>query len=112
MNTERIVRYCGNIAELNAPAIVSVLLNDICNLRCQTCYLENMSESNPLNRAEWNTFFESLFGDLKPNATVFVGKEVFAKDDSVEIMFDALEQRDRLQRLRMTDVGVITNGTL
>jgi MoaA/NifB/PqqE/SkfB family radical SAM enzyme len=112
MNLERNVRYSGNIAELNAPVIVSVLLNDICNLRCRTCYLENMNEQNPLSRDEWNNFFESLFGDLKPNATVFVGKEVFAKDESVETMFDALEQRDRLQTPRITDVGVITNGTL
>jgi sulfatase maturation enzyme AslB (radical SAM superfamily) len=112
MNPERNVRYSGNIAELNAPVIVSVLLNDICNLRCQTCYLENMDEPNSFSRREWNRFFESLFGDLKPNASVFVGKEVFAKDESVETMFDALEQRDRLQAQKITDIGVITNGTL
>ncbi|MBS3083392.1 hypothetical protein J4423_01160 [Candidatus Pacearchaeota archaeon] len=71
-----------------------------------------MNEQSSLSREEWNNFFESLFGDLKPNATVFVGKEIFAKDESVETMFDALKQRDRLQASKITDIGVITNGTL
>lgn len=112
MSIENNVRNSMNVAKLTAPSIVSILLNDTCNLKCQTCYLENMNESNPLNRQEWNSAFRSLFGDLKPNAVVFVGKEVFAQNQSVDIMFDALETRDSLQTPRETDIGVITNGTL
>ncbi|GEM_PF-4444113 len=98
---------------VGSPAIVSILLNDFCNLRCKTCYLESMLEKNPLDREEWRKVFHSLFRDLQPQALTFVGKEVFAEEESANILFDAIEIRDKIQgSYRITEVGVITNGTL
>lgn len=101
-----------SVSELTVPVVVSILLNDICNLQCKSCYLEGMHEPHPLDRDEWSSVFASLFGDLQPRAVVFAGKEVFAKSESVDVMFDALKIRDATQTPKKTEIGVITNGTL
>ena len=101
-----------NSVFVEAPTSIGILLNGICNLHCKTCYLENMTEKNPLSQEEWKYVFLSMFNDLRPNTVSFVGKEVFAERESVDVMFYALEIRDKYQKSGETEIGVITNGTL
>jgi hypothetical protein len=98
----------------DAPAVISVLLNDRCNLQCSHCYLESMVEPNRMKTDEWGKSFYSLFGDLRPGAVAFAGKEIFVDGESVDVLLDALQTRDELQRSsdRRTDIGAITNGTV
>jgi MoaA/NifB/PqqE/SkfB family radical SAM enzyme len=94
--------------------VLSVVLNNSCNLRCRHCYLEPESHEPFLNREEWCTFFTSVFRDLVPSVVSFAGKEIFSDHSSVGLLFEAIQTRDRLQRgaARRTHIGVITNGTL
>ena len=101
-------------SKLEAPGVVSIQLNDVCNLQCSHCYLDKMSEKS-LSLAEWNSVFTSLFRDLKPGAVSFIGKEVFAREESVEAFFNAINIRNDVAQKegsRSTDIGVTTNGTL
>lgn len=94
--------------------VVSIVLNNVCNLRCRHCYLEPTPSEPGLTREEWLAFFRSLFGDLAPTVVSFAGKEVFAEVGSADLMFEAIRLRDQLQAHRgeRTHIGVITNGTL
>ena len=92
--------------------VVSVLINDVCNLRCKHCYLGPRT-GDPLDPSEWRQFFASLFSSLAPSVLCFAGKEPFIRRDSVRIWIDAIRLRDQIQRdrSRRTAIGVITNGT-
>lgn len=94
--------------------VVSIVLNNVCNLRCRHCYLEPIPGEPVLAREEWLAFFRSLFDDLAPTVVSFAGKEVFAEAGSADLLFEAIGLRDRLQahRGKRTHIGVITNGTL
>lgn len=108
---------CGGImppVDFGKLNIISVAINNICNLRCRHCYLEPILTEPALSPAEWSKFFESVFSDLKPKVVAFAGKEVFADKISFGIMTDAIKQRNLLQPKfsDRTRIGVITNGTL
>ena len=95
-------------------AIVSVVLNNICNLHCRHCYLAPDMATPALSPSEWTSFFDSVFRELRPSVVTFAGKEIFADIRSAGVMFRAIEQRNQLQATQpdKTRIGVITNGTL
>lgn len=108
---------CGGIipsVNTRRLQVVSVVVNNLCNLRCRHCYLEPEDISHQLLPAEWGSFFTSLFRDAVPDILTFAGKEVFADRVSSAVLFDAINQRNRIQgqHTRRTRIGVITNGTL
>ena len=101
-------------SKFKAPGVVSIQLNDVCNLQCPHCYLEGISEKS-LALSELDHVFNSLFRDLKPGAVSFIGKEIFAQEQSVAAFFNAIKVRNDVEQKegrRSTDIGVTTNGTL
>ena len=67
--------------------VVSIVLNNVCNLRCHHCYLDPTPTEAPLAHDEWRRLFRSLFDDLAPGVVSFAGKEVFADIGSAELLF-------------------------
>lgn len=92
--------------------IVSVVINNLCNLNCSHCYLRS-ENTNSLSHDEWNLFFLSLFKTVQPSVVTIAGKEPFINDQSAAVLFNALELRDKYQEHSeyTTRLGVITNGT-
>jgi len=97
----------------NRLEVLSVLINDICNLHCQHCYLNSHSERH-LQFEEWLRFFSSVFSDLAPSVLCIAGQEPLVDAESVALWSAAIGLRDRLQppESRQTAIGLITNGTL
>lgn len=95
--------------------VVSVVINNLCNLRCGHCYLEPepTTRDSLLNPNEWGLFFRSLFRDLAPSVLCIAGKEPFLTEESTGLVVDTIRLRDLLQRdqAKRTHIGVITNGT-
>jgi len=93
--------------------VLSVLINNYCNLKCKHCYLQARKFDTYLKPSEWEKFFISVFIDNKPDTLCFAGKEVFFNQESAEILFNAVRLRDHIQgQYKKTQIGVITNGTL
>ncbi len=95
--------------------VISVLINNACNLSCKHCYLQTKRFGKYLDHPEWMQFFASVFDDVNaPTILSFAGKEVFINQKSVSILLDAIKLRNRLQEndFKKTEIGVITNGTL
>lgn len=93
--------------------VVSVLINNSCNLQCRHCYLQ-APVSNPLTESEWLTFFETLLLRVAPSVLCFAGKEPLLGRPSVRLWSDTISLRDQIQKGggRRTAIGLITNGTL
>ena len=96
------------------PKVISLLINNACNLKCKHCYLEASKFGKYLTHNEWMSAFKNIFFEIKPMVLCFVGKEVFLNEKSAAIMFDAIKLRDEIQRSdeKKTEIGVISNGTL
>ncbi|KAA3656622.1 MAG: radical SAM protein [Calditrichaeota bacterium] len=94
--------------------VISILINNACNLHCRHCYLQTHAQDEYLTHDQWMTFFSTLFADIQPKILCFAGKEVFVNKESVHILLDAISLRNKLQPpdKRRTEIGVITNGTL
>lgn len=94
--------------------VISILINNLCNLSCKHCFLQSDKFDSYLKREDWEKFFESAFTDLKPGTISFAGKEVFYDKESAEILFSSIHQRNSIQKKfkDKTQIGVITNGTL
>lgn len=101
-------------ADRDGLQVISVLINNSCNLSCNHCYLQAPKYTTYLTHREWMKFFRSVFEDLDLSVLSFAGKEVFFDDESVSILIDAIKLRNRIQtgKVRKTRLGVITNGTL
>ncbi len=95
-------------------SVISVLINNLCNLKCKHCYLQARKNDEYLSPKEWNRFFFSLLSETRPETLCFAGKEVFFDKHSADIFFDAVNLRNRVQQYdhQKTEIGVITNGTL
>jgi len=95
-------------------SVISVLINNLCNLRCKHCYLQARKNDNYLSPDEWHRFFVSLLSKTRPETLCFAGKEVFFDKQSADIFFNAINLRNRMQEngRTKTEIGVITNGTL
>lgn len=98
----------------NRLEVLSVLINNFCNLKCKHCYLQAKKETDYLSSEEWHRFFRSVFLYTKPGTVSFAGKEVFFDDQSASVFFDTIQLRNEMQSAgsRRTEIGVITNGTL
>jgi pyruvate-formate lyase-activating enzyme len=95
-------------------AVLSVVTNASCNLSCRHCYLRPEGPAVGMQQEEWLQLLGSVFADLQPHSICFSGKEVFARKDSANILFEAIPLRNRIQvgMEHRTRIGVITNGTL
>lgn len=94
--------------------VMSILLNNQCNLMCKHCYLQTREYGKYLAYDEWEKFFYSVFNVTKPGNVCFAGKEVFVSSDSVNVLYNAVKIRNESQinDPEKTEIGVITNGTL
>ncbi|WP_411725669.1 radical SAM protein [Methyloglobulus sp.] len=89
------------------PLEVSYFANNVCNLRCQHCYVGYEREDGGLDEAEWVDVFEQC---LALGALTFgnVGKEpTLCWDKSVSLMRWLAERRRSVTRLRF---GLVTNA--
>lgn len=92
---------------LSPPLEVSYFANNVCNLRCQHCYVGYEREDGGLDEAEWADVFEQC---LALGALTFgnVGKEpTLCWDKSVSLMRWLAERRRSVTRLRF---GLVTNA--
>lgn len=98
----------------NKLAVMSLLVNNNCNLSCKHCYLQTKKNASYLSAEEWNRALISILTEIKPTTLCFAGKEVFYNQSSADILFDAIQLRNSLQKYNCdkTEIGVITNGTL
>jgi len=99
---------------LNKLEVISLLINNFCNLKCKHCYLQAPKFDDYLSHDEWMELLFSVLQKLVPSVICFSGKEVFFNQQSVNILLDAVRLRNELQEsfLKKTKIGVITNGTL
>lgn len=92
------------------PRTVTLVVNNVCNLRCRHCYLQvPRLDAAPLDSDEWGRVLESLM-QTDPELICLSGKEVLAESTGVSVL-------RRLAMLRDVDrpahrLGLITNGTL
>ena len=93
--------------------VLSLLINNACNLHCKHCYLEAPNSRPHLTPEEWLAFLSSAFSRLRPSVVSFAGKEPFVNLKSASLIFEAVKLRNRIQSDdHRTQLGVITNGTL
>lgn len=95
--------------------VMSVVINNACNLSCNHCYLEAPRyEERHLDHDEWMEFFTSVFEYIAPSVLCFAGKEPFLNEKSAELVTETVRLRNRLQSQGdgQTRIGAITNGTL
>lgn len=97
----------------NKLAVMSLLVNNNCNLSCKHCYLQTKKNTSYLSPEEWNKVLISILSDIKPTTLCFAGKEVFYNQSSADILFNAIQIRNNFQKDDdKTEIGMITNGTL
>ncbi len=91
------------------PMEVSFFINNICNLRCQHCYVAYEENHNALSTEKWKKVFDEL---ILMGALTFgnVGKEpTLDWDKTKELLFYFKKKRQSVPKLRF---GFVTNGTL
>ena len=97
----------------NRLEVISVLLNNNCNLSCKHCYLQTERFAPYLNADDWSRFFESALTDVEPSIVTFVGKEVCLNARTLDVVLQTVKQRNAIQGSDFrTQIGMITNGTL
>lgn len=90
------------------PKIVTLVVNNTCNLRCAHCYLQvERLTAAPLGEEEWQRLIDSM-PEVKPALVCLSGKEVFAAAAGSRL----LSYLSDSVRGRGCRLGVITNGTL
>ena len=92
----------GTFPELSTRGleVMSVVINNACNLSCKHCYLEAPRyEERHLDHDEWMKFFASVFEDVVPSVLCFAGKEPFLNEKSAQLVTETVRLRDRLQSL-------------
>jgi len=94
--------------------VLSVVVNNACNLACRHCYLEAPQYDKYMSHEEWQRFLTSALRDLRPSILSFAGKEPLLNEKSAALLFDAVQIKNQTQKdsKEKTNVGVITNGTL
>lgn len=93
--------------------ILSLLINNACNLSCKHCYLQAPKYDDYLDYTEWMRFLSNVLADIQPSVLSFSGKEVFINDESVKILLETVRLRNEIQGENgRTKIGVTTNGTL
>src|SRR2546423_6932048 len=106
----------GQIPEIRSDglSVMSLVINNVCPLRCTSCYLRPDGPPTGLRPEEWQHLLRSVLRDLRPEAVCFSGKEVFALEESARVFFEAIKLRNALQAgvPGRTRIGVVTNGIL
>jgi len=92
--------------------VLSLIVNNRCNLGCRHCYFQAEKSTAALTAAEWLQVLDSVYRKLEPVTVTFAGREIFALAESVELFSAAIERLRQLKPHRRTEIGVITNGTL
>jgi len=101
------------IKEINRLQVVSLAINDTCNLRCRHCYLQTaQTHVSILGDREWLSLADSLFTYINPSVLAFVGKEPLLNSQSVKLISDVIQLRDKIQlsKHNQTNIGLLTNG--
>ncbi|MBE7445171.1 MAG: radical SAM protein [Planctomycetia bacterium] len=101
------------IKEINCLQVVSLAINDTCNLRCRHCYLQTaQTQISILSDHEWLYLADSLFTYISPSVLAFVGKEPLLNFQSVKLISAVIQLRDTIQTSKhnRTDIGLLTNG--
>ena len=93
-----------------SPRTVTLVVNNVCNLRCRHCYLQvPRLDHPPLDDAEWGRLIESVM-ESEPELICLSGKEVLIGSTGVALLRRLGEAR-AAGRTR-SRLGLITNGTL
>jgi MoaA/NifB/PqqE/SkfB family radical SAM enzyme len=91
------------------PKIVTLVINNTCNLRCAHCYLQVERLTAPaLGEEEWRRLIDSV-PEVKPALVCLSGKEVFAAAAGSRLLSYLSGGARGRGGYRL---GVITNGTL
>ena len=101
------------IKEANHLQVVSMAINNSCNLKCKHCYLQSTQKQNPVLREdEWMSLAESLFTYSAPSTIAFVGKEPLLNYQSANLVSNIIKLRNTIQRSthNRTSIGLLTNG--
>ena len=95
----------------NRLEVISLLINDKCNLNCRHCYLAGYNDES-MSIGEWMKVCTGIFKDLSPSILCIAGKEPFFNIQSVELWSSIIELRNQFQppTSRNTKIGLITNG--
>jgi hypothetical protein len=92
------------------PQVLSLVTNNVCNLRCGHCYLQVESASSSLlTEDEWMRVLASA-GRLAPELLCFAGKEILATPVGPRLLAEAARLRNCAAA--PSRLGLITNGTL
>lgn len=101
------------IKESEGFQVVSLVVNQACNLKCKHCYLDTISnQSALLSDEEWRLLAGSFFADFPPARIGIVGREPLINPQSANLVTDMVEARNRIQAgaSKKTEIGLITNG--
>lgn len=101
------------IKEINQLQVVSLAINNTCNLRCRHCYLQSTKiQTSILNNHEWLCLANSLFTYIAPSVIAFAGREPLLNSQSVKLISEIIQLRDTIQLNKhgRTNIGLMTNG--
>ena len=101
------------IKETNRLQVVSMVINNSCNLKCKHCYLQSTQKQNSvLMEDEWICIAESLLTYSAPSTIAFVGKEPLINYQSANLVSNIIKIRNTIQKGRhnRTSIGLLTNG--
>jgi len=93
---------------MNEISVVSLVINNNCNLKCKHCYLNTNLLLKPLSKNEWENFLNSL-EKIKPILVTISGKELTIDPNKSFFLKKLKELRDNKSILKF---GFITNGIL
>lgn len=90
--------------------VVTIVINNTCNLRCRHCYLQvHRLEAPELSSEERAQVFRSAF-ELNPSLICLSGKEIFLGNRGAESLRQLSQIKHEMGS--QTRIGAITNGTL
>jgi len=102
--------FCQWFKQHRDPKVVSLVINNTCNLRCRHCYLQvEALTAPPLELAEWKMVIDSI-ALMRPGLICLSGKEIFVDAKGPDLLLYLKEVRDRFNG--SPRIGFITNGTL
>jgi MoaA/NifB/PqqE/SkfB family radical SAM enzyme len=93
-------------------AVLSLVVNNRCNLNCRHCYFQVERETRQMTTDEWLQLLDSAYRKLEPTTVTFAGREIFAEPQSAELFISAIRLLRQQRPKRRTEIGVITNATL
>lgn len=92
----------GNLFESKRLQMVTLTINNDCNMKCPHCYMQYNGEKSKISGQVLDAVYESSFKHL-----AIVGKEPFFDASSVDVLKAIVEKCRSINR----SVSVVTNGT-